>query len=135
MMNRISHFALSHSKKAWFLNHVKDEHVKKAQAQGFRSRAAFKLLEIEEKFSILKEATTALDLGSAPGSWSQAIKSICPNTKIAAVDLLPMKELDGVTFFNADARNTSLHRLLRQQFGEFEILVSDMAPNFSGTLF
>jgi 23S rRNA (uridine2552-2'-O)-methyltransferase len=82
---------MAHGKKAWFLHHVNDEYVKKAQEMGFRSRASFKLLEIQQKFAVLDRASTFLDLGSAPGSWSQAIKTINPTARIAAVDLLSMK--------------------------------------------
>lgn len=82
---------MSHGKKAWFLNHVNDEYVKKAQEMGFRSRASFKLLEIQQKFAVLDRASKFLDLGAAPGSWSQAIKTINPAARIAAVDLLSMK--------------------------------------------
>jgi 23S rRNA (uridine2552-2'-O)-methyltransferase len=83
-------FLFSHGKKAWFKNHVNDEFVKKAQTYNFRSRASFKLLEIEEKYKVIQKNTNILDLGSAPGSWSQAAQFVNPNAKIAAVDLLPV---------------------------------------------
>lgn len=102
---------------------------------GFRSRASFKLLEIEQKFSLIEKADRVLDLGSAPGSWSQAVKTINPKAHIAAVDLLPMKELEGVDFYRADARSAVLHKLLTERYGPFDAIISDMAPNFSGTLF
>lgn len=87
-LSLIHHF--SHGKKAWFLNHVNDEFVKKAQAYSFRSRASFKLLEIEEKYKLIQKNNNILDLGSAPGSWSQAALFINPSANIAAVDLLPV---------------------------------------------
>ena len=85
-------FSFTHGKKAWFLNHVNDEFVKKAQAYNFRSRASFKLLEIEEKYKLIEKNSSILDLGSAPGSWSQAAQFINPSAKIAAVDLLPVRK-------------------------------------------
>lgn len=81
----------SHGKKAWFINHINDEYVKKAQQQSFRSRASFKLIEIEERYKIIQKAKKVIDLGSAPGSWSQAAKTISPEVAIAAVDLLPVR--------------------------------------------
>jgi 23S rRNA (uridine2552-2'-O)-methyltransferase len=91
MIKAVPLFRFSHGKKAWFLGHVNDEYVKKAQAYNFRSRASFKLLEIEEKFKVIQRHNNILDLGSAPGSWSQAALFVNPTAKIAAVDLLPVR--------------------------------------------
>ena len=74
-------------------------------------------------------------MGCTPGSWCQAIKTINTSAKVVGVDLLPMSELEGVDFYNCDARNSSFQRILREKYGNFDVIVSDMAPNFSGTLF
>lgn len=115
--------------------HFQDEYVKKAQAQGYRSRAVFKLMEIQEKDKIIRPGMNVIDLGAAPGGWSEYVrKIIAKKDKIVALDLLPIEPIDGVEFIQGDFReNEVLDELYRVLNGEpVQLLLSDMAPNMSG---
>ncbi len=123
------------SNKAWLHEHVTDPFVQRAKAEGWRSRAAFKLMEIDEKDHLLKPGMTVVDLGAAPGSWSQyAIRRIQPQGRLFALDLLPIEPLDGVIFLQGDFREDDvLHQLETGLEGrEVDLVLSDMAPNMSG---
>lgn len=123
------------SNKAWLHEHVTDPFVQRAKAEGWRSRAAFKLMEIDEKDHLLKPGMTVVDLGAAPGSWSQyAIRRIQPQGRLFALDLLPIEPLDGVNFLQGDFREDDvLHQLEAGLEGrEVDLVLSDMAPNMSG---
>ena len=115
--------------------HFQDEYVKKAQAQGLRSRAVFKLMEIQEKDKIIRPDMNVIDLGAAPGGWSEYVrKIISKKNKIIALDLLPVEPIDGVDFIQGDFReNEVLDELYRVLDGApVHLLLSDMAPNMSG---
>ncbi len=115
--------------------HFQDEYVKKAQAQGLRSRAVFKLMEIQEKDKIIRPDMNVIDLGAAPGGWSEYVrKIISKKNKIIALDLLPVEPIDGVDFIQGDFReNEVLDELYRVLNGApVHLLLSDMAPNMSG---
>lgn len=121
--------------RAWMRRHLTDPFVKEAKRQGYASRAAFKLLALQEKDHIFKKGMTVVDLGSAPGGWSQvAMQSIGDHGRVVAIDLLPMDVPAGVTFiqgdFNDDAVLDQLMAALEEK--EVDIIISDMAPNFSG---
>src|SRR5260221_7271712 len=89
--------------KAWMHEHVNDPYVQEAQRRGYRSRAAFKLIELAERDKLLRPGMIVVDLGSAPGSWSQVLRErLGPGARILAVDLLPMDPIAGVTFIQAD---------------------------------
>lgn len=121
--------------KAWMHEHVTDPFVQRAKAEGWRSRAAFKLMEIDEKDRLLKPGMVVVDLGAAPGSWSQyAAKRIRPGGILFALDLLPMEPLEGVSFIQGDFReDDALHRLEAGLGGRaVDLVLSDMAPNMSG---
>jgi len=125
----------SKTSKAWMKEHVSDFFVKQAQKDGYRSRAAYKLLEIAEKDAIFKPGFVVVDLGAAPGSWSQvASQKIGPKGKVIALDILPMQPLPGVEFIQNDFREEQaireLHRYLDLQ--KPDLIISDMAPNISG---
>jgi 23S rRNA (uridine2552-2'-O)-methyltransferase len=114
------------SSKEWLRRHVSDPYVKEARKQGYRSRAAFKLLEIDKRESILKPGKTVLDLGAAPGGWSQvAAEKVKPGGKVTAVDLLEIAPISGVTILKGDFREVSIE-------GSADVVLSDVAPNLSG---
>lgn len=121
--------------KAWMMEHVTDTYVQRAKAEGWRSRAAFKLIEIDDQDRLLKPGMTVVDLGSAPGSWSQvAVRRIAPGGRLIALDLLPMDDLQGVEFIQGDFREEDvLHQLEEKLQGrQVDLVLSDMAPNMSG---
>ncbi|MBI5862445.1 MAG: RlmE family RNA methyltransferase [Rhodocyclales bacterium] len=121
--------------KAWMMEHVTDTYVQRAKAEGWRSRAAFKLTEIDDQDRLLKPGMTVVDLGSAPGSWSQvASRRILPEGRLIALDILPMDSLHGVEFIQGDFREeTVLHQLEGMLEGrQVDLVLSDMAPNMSG---
>ncbi len=116
--------------------HFQDEYVKKAQALGYRSRAVFKLIEIQEKDKIIKPGINIVDLGAAPGGWSEyASKIVGKKSKVIALDLLPIEPIEGVEFIQGDFREDEvLEELYKVLDGEpVHLLLSDMAPNMSGS--
>lgn len=123
------------SSGAWLNEHVHDPYVKLAQKQGYRARAAFKLLEINEKDKLINADTVLADLGSAPGSWSQvAMELIGPRGRVFALDILPMEPVAGVEFIQGDFREEEvLQQLVDLLNGQkLDLVISDIAPNMSG---
>jgi len=121
--------------KAWMHEHLNDPYVQEAQRRGFRSRAAFKLLELAERDKLLKPGMTVVDLGAAPGSWSQVLRErLGPSGRIVAVDVLPMDPIADVRFVQADFRSDEgLLAVERALDGvPVDLVVSDMAPNLTG---
>jgi len=115
--------------------HVTDEYVKKAQQEGYRSRAAYKLLEINEKVNFIKPGASVLDLGAAPGGWSQMAKKITgDNSLIIASDILEIDPIDGVKFIQGDFTKDEVYEeiICATKNQQFDVVLSDMAPNFSG---
>lgn len=115
--------------------HVNDPYVREAQAKGYRSRAAFKLLELAEKDRLLRRGMTVVDLGAAPGSWSQVLRErLGAGSRIVAVDLLPMDPLAGVIFIRGDFRQEETLRAVADAVGaaKADLVLSDLAPNISG---
>ncbi|CAB1369497.1 RlmE family RNA methyltransferase [Denitratisoma oestradiolicum] len=115
--------------------HVHDPYVLKAKHEGWRSRAVFKLSEIDEKDHLLKPGMTVVDLGSAPGSWCEyAVRRIQPGGRLIALDLLPMDPIKGVTFIQGDFREDEVFRQLTDALeGRMvDLVLSDMAPNLTG---
>jgi len=115
--------------------HFEDEYVKLAQAQGYRSRAVFKLKEIQDKDQLIKPGMNIIDLGAAPGGWSQFARQLMgKKNKLIALDILPMDTLDGVDFIQGDFREDAvldqLHAVL--EGAPVNLVMSDMAPNMSG---
>ena len=118
------------SSKEWLRRHVSDPYVKEARKQGYRSRAAFKLLEIDKRESILKPGKIVLDLGAAPGGWSQvAAEKVKPGGKVTAVDLLEIAPISGVTILRGDFRDSLIKSAIE---GSADVVLSDVAPNLSG---
>lgn len=126
----------SKSSNEWLQEHFQDEYVKQAQALGYRSRAAFKLQEIQEKDRIIAADMNVVDLGAAPGGWSQyARKIVGKKHKVIALDILPMEPLDGVEFILGDFREAEVLETLYKVLDNapINIVMSDMAPNISGS--
>lgn len=125
----------SKSSKAWMQEHLTDQWVQKAKAEGYRSRAVFKLLEIDKKDHLLKPGMVVAELGAAPGSWSQVVAPrLRPGGQLFALDILPMEPVPEVIFLEGDFREESVlqefERLLNGRV--VDLVLSDMAPNISG---
>lgn len=115
--------------------HVNDEYVKRAQRDGYRARAAYKLIEIDDKDHLIKPGMIVVDLGSTPGSWSQvAMQRLKGQGKIIALDLLEMQPIAGVQFIQGDFREQAVLEQLEAKLGEsrVDLVIADMAPNISG---
>ncbi len=125
----------SKSSSRWLKQHFNDPYVKRAHQEGLRSRSAYKLLEIQEKNKIIKSGMTVVDLGAAPGGWSQlAAKLVGEQGRVFALDILPMLPLANVEFIQGDFREEIvLQQLLNHiQSRPIDLVISDMAPNLSG---
>lgn len=121
--------------KAWMQEHVSDEYVKRAQKDGYRARAAYKLMEIDDKDHLIKPGMTIVDLGSAPGSWSQvAVQRLKGQGRVIALDLLEMAPIHGVDFIQGDFREEAVLHQLEQLLSsrQVDLVIADMAPNISG---
>lgn len=119
----------------WMRQHVNDPYVKQAQAEGYRSRAAFKLIELLDKDGLFAPGQTAVDLGATPGSWSQVLaKKAGARGKLIALDVLEMDPIPGVVFIQGDFRDDHVLAQLEQALENrsLDLVVSDMAPNLSG---
>jgi len=127
--------ARSKTSKAWMHEHVNDPYVKRAQAEGFRSRAAYKLQQLAERDKLLKSGMLVVDLGAAPGGWSQvAAKAVAPGGRVVAVDLLPVTPMQGVTVIQGDFQDDRILAEVETALGgqQADLVISDMAPNISG---
>lgn len=127
--------ARTKSSGRWLAEHFADPYVKKAHKEGYRSRAAYKLLELNEKDKLFKPGMTVVDLGAAPGGWSQvAVPLVGKNGRIIALDILPMDDLSGVEFIQGDfGEDSVLQQLLELiQGAPIDLVISDIAPNMSG---
>ncbi|MCB1826897.1 MAG: 23S rRNA (uridine(2552)-2'-O)-methyltransferase RlmE [Coxiellaceae bacterium] len=121
--------------KRWLKEHFSDQFVKQAQASGYLSRAAYKLLAIQEKDQIFKPGMTVVDLGAAPGGWSQVARDLVGDEgHVIALDILPMEPYSGVTFIQGDFREPDVLEQLLEAVGDrpVDVVISDMAPNLSG---
>lgn len=135
MATRIENKKLSKSSSAWMKEHIDDHYVQKAQKDGFRARAAYKLLEINEKTNLIKKGMTVVDLGSAPGSWSQVAGQLVGEDGILiASDILAMDTLPDVTFIQGDFREAEVFDAIMAEVGDrqVDVVLSDMAPNTAG---
>ncbi|KPU82917.1 50S rRNA methyltransferase [SAR11 cluster bacterium PRT-SC02] len=121
------------SSKNWIINQHRDEYFKQSRSLGYRSRAAFKLLELNKKFNFLKKNSKVLDLGAAPGGWSQVASNYCTKGKVMSVDLKQMTELKNVKFLMMDFRVNESKKAIENFFGDkISIILSDMAANTTG---
>ncbi len=127
--------ARSKTSKKWLDEHVNDPYVKKAQADGYRSRASYKLLEINEKDKLFRAGSVVMDLGSAPGGWSQVVAPVVGYSgRVIASDILPMTPINDVDFIQGDFTEEAVYNQILQVLGDdqVDLVVSDMAPNMSG---
>ncbi|MFO7543095.1 MAG: RlmE family RNA methyltransferase [Thiobacillus sp.] len=124
------------SGSAWMHEHVTDPYVKKAQQDSYRSRAAYKLLEIDKRDHLLRGGMTVVDLGAAPGSWCQVVLQKLKGGRVLAIDLLPMAPMPGVDALEGDFTEDAALRWLeeRLQSRQVDLVLSDMAPNISGVM-
>ena len=119
--------------KNWIRKNNKDLYFRESKIHGYRSRAAFKLIEMNKKFKFLKKNSLLIDLGSSPGSWSQYASKEVSNGKILAVDILSMKEIDKVNFIKGDFLDDSIYEKITIYFNsKIDVVLSDMAANTSG---
>ena len=126
---------VTRTSKAWMQEHLNDEFVKRAQKDGYRARAAYKLIEIDDKDKLIKPGMTIVDLGSTPGSWSQvAVQRLKGQGKVIALDILDMTGISGVTFIQGDFREEAVLLQLQAAINNkpVDLVIADMAPNISG---
>ncbi|MCW8852776.1 MAG: 23S rRNA (uridine(2552)-2'-O)-methyltransferase RlmE [Gammaproteobacteria bacterium] len=127
--------AKSKSSKGWLKEHFDDEYVRRSQQDGYRSRAIYKLIEIDKKDHLIKPGMTIIDLGAAPGGWSEyCIKKLGKNGTVVALDILPMEPIDEVTIIEGDFREDAVFEELMAVMNNerADLVISDMAPNISG---
>ncbi|MBE9564162.1 MAG: 23S rRNA (uridine(2552)-2'-O)-methyltransferase RlmE [Proteobacteria bacterium] len=127
--------AKSKSSKSWLKEHFDDEYVRRSQQDGYRSRAIYKLIEIDKKDRLVKPGMTVIDLGAAPGGWSEyCVKKLGKKGTMLALDILPMEPIDGVTIIEGDFREDAVFEELMAQMNneKSDLVISDMAPNISG---
>ncbi len=131
--------AKSKSSKGWLKEHFDDEYVRRSQQDGYRSRAIYKLIEIDKKDRLVKPGMTIIDLGAAPGGWSEyCVKKLGKNGTMIALDILPMEPIDGVIILQGDFREDVVFDELMSvmnadgKSSHADLVISDMAPNISG---
>ncbi|MXO91807.1 RlmE family RNA methyltransferase [Pontixanthobacter aquaemixtae] len=121
------------SSTLWLQRQLNDPYVKQAKADGYRSRAAYKLIELDEKFKVLKGIQRVVDLGIAPGGWSQVVRKVAPKAAIVGIDLLEVEPIDGVTIFQMDFIDDDAPAALENALdGPPDLVMSDMAANTVG---
>ena len=121
------------SSNRWLARQLNDPYVRRAKAEGYRSRAAYKLLELDERFGLLRGITTVVDLGIAPGGWSQVVRRRAPAARIVGIDLLPTDPIDGVEILLMDFMTDEAPGQIRAALGEdADLVLSDMAANTVG---
>ena len=127
--------AKSKSSKCWLKEHFDDEYVRRSQQDGYRSRAIYKLIEIDDKDRLIKPGMTIIDLGAAPGGWSEyCVKKLGKNGKVVALDILPMEPINEVSIIEGDFREDAVFEELMAVMNnaQADLVISDMAPNISG---
>ena len=132
--------AKSKSSKSWLKEHFDDEYVRRSQQDGYRSRAIYKFIEIDQKDRLVKPGMTIIDLGAAPGGWSEyCVKKLGKKGTMVALDILPMEPIEGVTIIKGDFRENPVFDELmtviasgENKSGKVDLVISDMAPNISG---
>ena len=125
----------SKTSKSWMAEHVNDPFVQRAKSEGWRARAAYKLMEIDDRDKLIRPGMVVVDLGAAPGSWSQvAIKRVGESGRVFALDLLPMEPIGGVEFMQGDFHDEAFVERFEEMLGgrQVDLVMSDIAPNISG---
>lgn len=121
------------SSNRWLERQLNDPYVRRAQAEGYRSRAAYKLIELDKRFGLLARKRRVIDLGIAPGGWSQVVRRQCPEAAIVGIDLLPVDPIPGVTIFQMNFNDDAAPALLLEALGGApDLVMSDMAANTVG---
>ncbi len=121
------------SSTRWLERQLNDPYVRRAKAEGYRSRAAYKLLELDERFGLLKSVKAVVDLGIAPGGWSQVVKRRSPKAAVVGIDLLPTDPIEGVTILEMDFMDDAAPGKLKEEVGgPADLVLSDMAANTVG---
>jgi 23S rRNA (uridine2552-2'-O)-methyltransferase len=121
------------SSNRWLERQLNDPYVRKAKAEGYRSRAAYKLIELDERFNLLKGVERVIDLGIAPGGWAQVVRKAAPKAVVVGIDLLPVDPIDGVTILQMDFLGEEAdERLMEALGGRADLVLSDMAANTVG---
>ena len=121
------------SSTRWLERQLNDPYVRRAKAENYRSRAAYKLLELDERFGLLKGVKAVVDLGIAPGGWSQVVRRAAPHARIIGIDVLPTDPIEGVTILQMDFMDESAPDLLKEELGgRADLVLSDMAANTVG---
>ena len=121
------------SSKSWIIQQHRDQYFKEAKSSGFRSRSAYKLLELNKKFKFFKNCNSVIDLGSYPGGWSQALKKNLRNCEILAIDIKKMEKIEGVDFMCCDfLKESSKDKIIKRLNNKADLLVSDMAADTTG---
>jgi len=119
--------------RTWVIKQHRDQFFKKAKVLGYRSRAAFKLIELNKKFNFIKKNSNLLDIGSSPGGWSQVVSKIITNGRILAIDIMLMKKIDNVLFLNNDFSDQRTQNEISNIFNnKIDVIISDMAENTTG---
>jgi len=119
--------------RTWVIKQHRDQFFKKAKVLGYKSRAAFKLIELNKKFNFIKKNSNLLDIGSTPGGWSQVASKIITSGKILAVDIMPMEKINNVIFLNNDFSDEKTQDIILKTFKyKIDVIVSDMAENTTG---
>jgi|TARA_B110000967_G_scaffold85860_1_gene88380 23S rRNA (uridine2552-2'-O)-methyltransferase len=123
----------SKKSRTWVIKQHRDQFFKKAKVLGYRSRAAFKLIELNKKFNFIKKNSNLLDVGSTPGGWSQVASKIITNGKMLAIDIKPMEKIDGVVFMEKDFLDKKIKEKITLFFDKkIDVVLSDMAENTTG---
>ncbi|MFZ9395716.1 MAG: RlmE family RNA methyltransferase [Erythrobacter sp.] len=123
----------SASSTRWLNRQLNDPYVKQAKAEGYRSRAAYKLAELDERFGLIRGARRVVDLGIAPGGWSQVVRKLAPKAVVVGIDLLPTEPIEGVTIFQMDFMDDAAPAALEAALGgKADLILSDMAANTVG---
>lgn len=121
------------SSTRWLERQLNDPYVKQAKAEGYRSRAAYKLIELDERFGLIRGAKRVVDLGIAPGGWSQVVRKLAPKATVVGIDLLPTEPIEGVTIFEMDFMDDAAPAALEEALGgKADLVLSDMAANTVG---
>ena len=121
------------SSTRWLQRQLNDPYVRQAKADGYRSRAAYKLIELDERFRLIRGAKRVVDLGIAPGGWSQVVRAKAPKAQVVGIDLLPTDPIDGVTIFQMDFMDDKAPAMLEEALGGApDLVLSDMAANTVG---
>ena len=121
------------SSTRWLQRQLNDPYVKKAKSEGYRSRAAYKLIELDDRFALIRGAKRVVDLGIAPGGWSQVVRAKAPKANVVGIDLLPTEPIEGVTIFEMDFMDDAAPAALEEALGgPPDLVLSDMAANTVG---